>query len=92
MTLELFPTSQAELLRAARGQETQTAFAKTLGVGRTSLCRYESEEIGAPTEVLNYCLRAVAKQLQAGQGSPVRRALALVRKAADTLEHVDMSL
>lgn len=81
-----FPASQRELLKAARGADTQAAFAKKLGVDRTSLSRYESEQIGAPTGVLNYCLKAVANQLQTGQTSAVQRALMLVRRAADTLE------
>jgi len=81
-----FPTSQGELLRAARGGETQAAFAKKLGVDKSSLSRYESEKLGAPTNVLNYCLRAVANQLQGGHESGVQHALALVRRAAQTLE------
>jgi len=81
-----FPTSQAELLRAARGGETQAAFARKLGVNKSSLSRYESEKLGAPTNVLNYCLRAVANQMQDGQASAVQQALMLVRRAAQTLE------
>ncbi len=81
-----FPTSQSELLRAARGPETQAVFAKRLGVNKSSLSRYESEKLGAPTTVLNYCLRAVANQLQESETSAVQQALALVRRAAQTLE------
>lgn len=81
-----FPTSQGELIKAARGQETQAAFAKRLGIGKSSLSRYESEKLGAPTIVLNYCLRAVADQLHEGNPSAVKQALALVRRAAQTLE------
>jgi transcriptional regulator with XRE-family HTH domain len=81
-----FPTSQGELLKAARGSETQTAFARRLGINKSSLSRYESERLGAPTDVLNYCLRKVANQLQDGQVSAVQQALALVRRAAETLE------
>lgn len=81
-----FPTSQSELLRAARGLETQAVFAKRLGVNKSSLSRYESEKLGAPTTVLNYCLRAVANQLQESETSAVQQALALVRRAAQTLE------
>jgi DNA-binding XRE family transcriptional regulator len=81
-----FPTSQGELLRAARGAETQTAFAKRLGVNKSSLSRYESEKLGAPTTVLNYCLKAVANQLHDGEASAVQQALTLMRRAAQTLE------
>jgi transcriptional regulator with XRE-family HTH domain len=81
-----FPTSQSELLKAARGPETQAVFAKRLGVNKSSLSRYESEKLGAPTTVLNYCLRAVANQVQEGEASAVQQALALVRRAAQTLE------
>lgn len=55
-----FPTSQSELLRRARGDRSQAAFARLLGVDRTCLSRYESEALGAPTAVLNYCLRLIA--------------------------------
>ncbi len=81
-----FPTSQGDLLKAARGRETQAAFAERLGINKTSWSRYESEKIGAPIEVLNYCLKAVADRLQDGNMSAVEQALALVRRAAHTLE------
>lgn len=81
-----FPTSQGELLKIARGRETQAAFAERLGVNKSSLSRYESEKLGAPTSVLNYCLQVVANQLQGGQASAVEQALVLVRRAAQTLE------
>lgn len=84
-----FPTSQAELLKVARGGDTQAAFAIKLGVNKSSLSRYESEKIGAPTSVLNYCLQAVANQMQGGQTSAVQKALILVRRAAETLEKVE---
>lgn len=86
MIIAHFPTSQGELIRAARGGETQAAFAEKLGVNKSSLSRYESERLGAPTSVLNYCLRAVAGQLQDDQVSAVQQALTLVRRAAQTLE------
>ncbi len=84
-----FPTSQAELLKAARGGDTQAAFARRLGVNKSSLSRYESEKIGAPVRVLNYCLQLVADQMQGGQTSGVQKALVLVRRAAQTLERVE---
>lgn len=89
MTESQFPTSQAELLKAARGGDTQAAFARKLGVNKSSLSRYESEKIGAPTSVLNYCLQAVANQMHGSQTSAVQRALDLVRRAAQTLERVE---
>ncbi|BDU18098.1 transcriptional regulator [Lysobacter auxotrophicus] len=82
-----FPTSQRELLIAARGGATQAEFAKRLGVDRSCLSRYETEQLGAPTSVLNYCLKAVAElHLGVENGSGVQLALAHVRRAADTLE------
>lgn len=86
MTQTPFPTSQRDLLVAARGGETQTAFAKLLGVDRSCLSRYENEQSGAPVAVVNFCLRRVAEQLQPKGSSPIHEALHLVRRAADTLE------
>lgn len=86
-----FPTSQSELLRAARGRDTQAAFAEKLGVTKSSLSRYENEKLGAPTSVLNYCLRAVADQIHDGHSSAVDQALRLVRRAAQTLERATES-
>ena len=83
-----FPTSQRELLVAARGKESQTAFAKLLGVDRTCLSRYESEQLGAPVTVLNFCLHRISGHLQAGESSPIQEALALLRRAAHKLERV----
>ncbi|MGJ7571088.1 hypothetical protein ACSFBX_11185 [Variovorax sp. RB2P76] len=85
-----FPTSQSELIQAARGHLTKTEFAKTLGVDRTCLSRYESEKLGAPTKVLNFCLRAIAARH--GTALPpeadVEQALAHARQAVAILEHV----
>lgn len=76
------------MIRRARGQKRQAAFAKELGVDRTCLSRYESEKLGAPTKVLNYCLRAIAAHTeQGGDGAhPVEQALEHVRQAAEFLE------
>lgn len=88
-----FPISQGELIRRARGEKPQAAFAKELGVDRTCLSRYESEKLGAPTKVLNACLRAIAAH--AGQADaevrPVEQALEHVRQAADFLERATRS-
>lgn len=87
MTL-LFPTSQGELIKRARGEKPQAAFAKELGVDRTCLSRYEGEKLGAPTKVLNYCLRAIAAHANQGDAGdrPVEQALEHVRQAAGFLE------
>lgn len=88
MEIPGFPTSQGELIRRARGAQTQTAFAKVLQVDRTCLSRYESEQLGAPTAVINHCLRAIAAQVDNGQGSttPLAKALRLTRDAVRELE------
>ena len=85
--VQTFPTSQRELLIAVRGALTQAEFAKRLSVDRTCLSRYEREQLGAPTSVLNFCLRAIA-DLQSGDegASAVQQALTHVRRAADSLE------
>ena len=82
-----FPTTQGELIKRARGEKSQTAFAEELGVGRTSLCRYERGLSGAPTKVINKCLSAVAAQAgQSGAGArPIDRALEHVRQATEYL-------
>ena len=88
MPVGAFPTSQGDLIRIARGDRTKTAFAKVLDVDRTCLSRYESEQLGAPTAVLNHCLRAIAAQ-HGGLGTdatPVERALQLARDAVRELE------
>lgn len=88
MALISFPSSQRELLIAARGQETQAAFARRLGVDRSCLSRYESEQLGAPTSVLNFCLERISAQLQPGNSPVIQEALLLVRQAAEALERV----
>jgi DNA-binding XRE family transcriptional regulator len=88
-----FPTSQGELIKRARGEKSQSAFAKELGVDRTCLSRYESEKLGAPTKVVNHCLRAIAahaRQSDAG-AQPVEQALEHVRQAVDFLERATQS-
>ena len=88
MPVGVIPTSQGDLIRMARGDRTKTAFAKILDVDRTCLSRYESEQLGAPTAVLNHCLRAIAAQ-QGGPGTeatPLDRALQLARDAVRELE------
>jgi DNA-binding XRE family transcriptional regulator len=88
-----FPMSQGELIKRARGEKAQTTFAKELGVDRTCLSRYESEKLGAPTKVLNYCLRAIAAHDEQSEaaGHPVAQALEHVRRAVDFLERAAKS-
>ncbi|WP_075643244.1 helix-turn-helix domain-containing protein [Caballeronia sordidicola] len=54
------PRSQGELLRWARGESTQAEFAAATGVHKSTLSRYESEKLGAPTHLINYCLVRLA--------------------------------
>jgi hypothetical protein len=90
MSIEAFPTSQRELIQMARGDMTKTAFARELEVDRSCLSRYESEKLGAPTSVLNYCLRAIAARHGAPnpKASPADRALQLTRNAVRELEAI----
>ena len=82
-----FPTSQGELIKHARGEKTQSAFANELGVGQTCLSRYEGEKLGASTKVLNYCLHAIAAHAgqSEGGGRPVEQVVEHVRQAVDFL-------
>lgn len=81
------PRSQGELIRTVRAEKTQRAFAKELGVDRSCLSRYESEELGAPTSVINFCLTALARKAQAETVEPpLARAMGHVRLALVELE------
>ncbi len=88
MVLRTFPTSQGELIRAARADSTQAAFARLLGVDRSCLSRYESEVLGAPTSVINACLRTIAQQSMDGcsGSSGLDRSLKLARELIAELE------
>lgn len=58
-------------------------------VDRTCLSRYESEKLGAPTSVVNYCLRAIAAQFCGmDEEEPLERALRHARNAVQELEQV----
>lgn len=81
-----FPKSQGELIKRVRGNRAQSEFAKVLGVERSCLSRYESEQLGAPTKVLNYCLSAIAAQPTQAADHPVEQALVHARQAVDFLE------
>ena len=54
------PKSQGELIRWARGETTQADFAAAHGVNKSCLSRYESEKLGAPTHLINACLKQLA--------------------------------
>src|SRR2546427_12212887 len=88
MSIQTFPTRQSELIRQARGQRTQAEFAKLLGVDRSCLSRYEREQLGAPTSVINHCLGAIAAQSRSpvAEVDPVRRALRLTIDATRSEE------
>ncbi len=81
------PRSQGELIRIVRAEKTQSVFAKELGVDRSCLSRYESEALGAPTNVINFCLKALAERAQAETTEPpIARAMGHVRLALAELE------
>jgi transcriptional regulator with XRE-family HTH domain len=82
------PACQGDLIRAARGALTQAEFAKRLGVHASCLSRYEREQLGAPTKVLNFCLKTLAQRLDgiAESANEIQRALSHVRLAAAELE------
>ncbi len=88
--MSAFPTSQSALIRAARGDETQTAFAKRVGCDRSCLSRYEREELGAPTFVINFCLANVAPLATRDEGlsASTSEALALARSTVAALERL----
>ena len=88
MTQFQYPHTQGELIRRARAGNTQAQFAHQLGVDRTCLSRYESESLGAPTAVINACLRTVANQLNGADSPKSDNAWALeyARKVVHLLE------
>lgn len=88
MSTQSFPTRQSELIRQARGPRSQAEFAKLLGVDRSCLSRYEREQLGAPTSVINHCLGAITAQSipHVAEVDPVRRALRLTIDATRELE------
>ena len=54
------PETQGDLIRWARGSSTQAEFAAAQRVDKSCLSRYESGKLGAPTHLINYCLRQLA--------------------------------
>lgn len=85
-----FPKSQGELIRSVRGDRTQSVFARELNVERSCISRYESEKLGAPTRILNHCLRAIAAQTlnKVTPGEDLKQALVHARRAVSLLEGV----
>lgn len=85
----MFPATQADLIRTARGDRSQAEFARLLDVDRTCLSRYEREVLGAPPSVINQCLVEVGRLYGATlpkRGS-VHQALEQARGLVRTLEH-----
>ena len=83
------PTSQGELIRLVRGERTQKQFAALVGVDRTCLSRYESETLGAPTSVINYCLKSLSATTSTDDVPwPLEQALAQARLVVASLEKV----
>ncbi len=85
------PQTQSQLIRIARASQTQAEFAKTLGVDRTCLSRYERELLGAPVTVINFCLAEVANRIRNLQRRPTAIAdiLAQARLLVTSLEQID---
>lgn len=76
-------------MSAPRWPSSARPGAKVLDADRSCLSGYESEQLGVPTSMFNYCLRAIAAQ----QGSAVTKAtlldrasLQLTRQAVRELE------
>lgn len=87
----LIPNSQGELIRTVRGKRSQSEFAKALGCDRSCLSRYESESLGVPTSVINYCLKAISSELsqQGGVGLlPIDVALQHAKEVVTALERL----
>ncbi len=87
----LLPNSQGELIRTVRGNRSQSEFARALGCDRSCLSRYESESLGAPTSVINYCLKAISSgpSQQRGAGLlPVDVALQHAKEVVTALERL----
>ncbi len=87
------PQSQGELIRWARGQRTQAEFAAAHGIDKSCLSRYEAEKLGAPTKLINHCLRELASaavtepQTRDDLGGALenaRRTVALLERLATT--------
>ena len=85
-----FPESQGQLIRWARGSKSQAEFARDLSIDRTYLSRYETEKLGAPTALINHCLRELGRRhsVSNGHATPLEQSLAQARSLVGTLEQV----
>lgn len=88
----VYPTSQGELIRAARGTRTQAEFAELLGCDRSCLSRYEREQLGASPSVIGQCLRLVAASMVDAniKPNPHARALQQARRLVAELEMLEV--
>ena len=84
------PNSQGELIRTVRGKRSQSEFARTLGCDRSCLSRYENESLGAPTSVINFCLKAIAQEIpeQTPTGLPIDAAMRHAKEVVFALERM----
>lgn len=84
------PQSQSELIRRVRGKRSQVEFARELGCDRSCLSRYENESLGAPTSVINFCLKAISQEmsLQGAVGLPIDVALRHANEVVAALERL----
>jgi hypothetical protein len=89
----LMPNSQGELIRTVRGKRSQSEFARTLGCDRSCLSRYESESLGAPTSVINFCLKAISQEIlqKTAMELPIDEAIRNAKKVVFTLERMKTS-
>lgn len=85
-----FPSTQGELIRQARGEQSQAEFAKRLGCDRSCLSRYETERLGAPTDVINKCLGILSSQLAVATvvEMPLQKVLKKARAMVAELEKI----
>ena len=93
-TMLVIPQSQSELIRRVRGKRSQVEFARELGCDRSCLSRYENESLGAPTSVINFCLKAISEEApqQGGVvGMPIDVALRHAKEVVATLERLKIS-
>jgi len=90
----IYPQSQAELIRAARGRLSQAAFSRALACDRSCLSRYENGSLGAPPHVITRCLQIVAAELAMADHSinPFERALSYARQAVEELEFLEQTV
>lgn len=91
--MNVLPQSQGELIRTVRGKRSQVDFAHELGCDRSCLSRYESESLGAPTSVINFCLKAISQEMRqpGAMGLPIDVALRYAKEVVMALERLKSS-